>query len=59
MQRLSHIGSDHFPVYVVLQTDQIFEQQQEELEKTAEDEQEAQDAIREGIEKAEREEKLS
>ena len=59
MQRLSHIGSDHFPVYVVLQTDRIFEQQQEELEKTAEDEQEAQDAIREGIEKAEREEKLS
>jgi len=59
MQRLSHIGSDHFPVYVVLQTDQIFEQQQEELEKTAEDEQEAQEAIQEGIEKAEREGKLS
>lgn len=59
MQRLSHIGSDHFPVYVVLQTDRIFEQQQEELEKTAEDEQEAQEAIQEGIEKAEREEKLS
>ena len=57
MQRLSHIGSDHFPVYVVLQTDRIFEQQQEELEKTTEDEEEAQDTIQEGIEKAEREEK--
>lgn len=57
MKRLSHIGSDHFPIYVVLQTDRLFEQQQESLEQTAEDEQEAQDAIQEGIEKAEEEEK--
>jgi endonuclease/exonuclease/phosphatase (EEP) superfamily protein YafD len=41
MKRLSHIGSDHFPIYVVLQTGRIFEQQQEELEQSAEDEQEA------------------
>jgi hypothetical protein len=38
MKRLSHIGSDHFPIYVVLQTGRIFEQQQEELEQSAEDE---------------------
>lgn len=57
MQRLPHVGSDHFPVFVVLQTGREFEQVQQELEQTAEDEQEAQEAIQEGIEKAEREEK--
>ncbi|RZF53085.1 endonuclease [Acinetobacter halotolerans] len=56
MKRLSHIGSDHFPVYVVLQTGRIFEQQQE-LEQTKADEEEAQQAIQDGIEKAEQEEK--
>ena len=45
MERLPHIGSDHFPVYVVLQTGRVFEQIQEELEQTEEDEQEAQDEI--------------
>ena len=55
MQRLAHIGSDHFPVYVVLQTGRVFEQIQEELEQTEADEQEAQEAIEDGIEKAERE----
>ena len=55
MQRLAHIGSDHFPVYVVLQTGRVFEQLQEELEQTEADEQEAQEAIEDGIEKAERE----
>ena len=55
MKRLSHIGSDHFPIYVVLQTGRIFEQQQQELEQTADDEQEA---IQDGIEKAEKEEKI-
>lgn len=58
MERLPHMGSDHFPIYVVLQTDRIFEQIQEELEQTAEDEQQALEAIEEGIEKAEREEKV-
>lgn len=58
MKRLPHIGSDHFPVYVVLQTGRIFEQIQQELEQTEADEQEAQEAIQEGIEKAEREEKI-
>lgn len=58
MERLPHMGSDHFPVYVVLQTGRIFEQVQQELEQTDEDEQEAQEAIQEGIEKAEREEKI-
>ncbi|ESK55513.1 endonuclease/exonuclease/phosphatase family protein [Acinetobacter tjernbergiae] len=57
MKRLSHIGSDHFPIYVVLQTGRIFEQQQEELEQTVDDEQEAEQAIQEGIKKAEQEEK--
>ncbi|GAA5180489.1 endonuclease/exonuclease/phosphatase family protein [Acinetobacter kookii] len=57
MKRLSHIGSDHFPVYVVLQTGRIFEQLQEELEQTDADEREAHETIKEGIEKAEKEEK--
>jgi hypothetical protein len=57
MQRLSHIGSDHFPVYLVLQTGRIFDHLQEELEQTDQDEQEAHEAIQEGIEKAEKEEK--
>ncbi len=58
MQRLPHIGSDHFPVYVVLQTGRIFEHIQEELEQTQDDEEEAQSAIEEGIAKAEKEEKV-
>jgi len=58
MKRLPHIGSDHFPVYVVLQTGRVFEQVQAELEQTDADEQEAQEAIQEGIQKAEKEEKL-
>lgn len=58
MQRLPHIGSDHFPVYVVLQTGRIFEHIQEELEQTQDDEEEAQRAIQEGIAKAEAEEKV-
>lgn len=58
MKRLPHMGSDHFPVYVVLQTGRVFEQIQQELEQTEADEEEAQEAIQEGIEKAEREEKM-
>ena len=58
MKRLPHMGSDHFPVYVVLQTGRVFEHIQEELEQTEPDEEEAQEAIQEGIEKAEREEKI-
>ena len=58
MERLPHVGSDHFPVYVVLQTGRIFEQVQDKLEQTDADEQEAQEAIQEGIQKAEKEEKL-
>lgn len=58
MERLPHVGSDHFPVFLVLQTGRIFEDIQEELEQTDEDEQEAQKAIEEGIQKAEKEEKI-
>ena len=58
MKRLSHIGSDHFPIYVVLQTGRVFEQKQQELEQTESDEDEAQQAIQEGIAKAEQEEKV-
>ena len=58
MKRLPHIGSDHFPIYVVLQTGRIFEQKQQELEQTESDEDEAQQAIQEGIAKAEQEEKV-
>lgn len=58
MKRLSHIGSDHFPIYVVLQTGRGFEQQQQSLDETPSDAEEAEDAIQEGIEKAEKEEKM-
>lgn len=58
MERLPHVGSDHFPVFLVLQTGRVFEHIQEELEQTDEDEQEAQKAIEEGIQKAEKEEKV-
>ena len=58
MKRLPNIGSDHFPIYVVLQTGRIFEQIQDELEQTESDEEKAQEAIQEGIEKAEVEEKI-
>lgn len=57
MQRLAHMGSDHFPVHVILQTGRVFEQVQQSLEQTEADEQEAQEAIQEGIEKAKQEEK--
>ncbi len=58
MERLPHVGSDHFPVFLVLQTGRVFEHIQEELEQTDKDEQEAQKAIEEGIQKAEKEEKI-
>ena len=58
MKRLPHIGSDHFPIYVVLQTGRIFEQKQQELEQTESDEDEAQQAIQEGIAKADQEGKV-
>lgn len=48
MKRLAHMGSDHFPVYVVLQSGRIFEQIQEELTQSQSDEQEAKEAIAEG-----------
>ncbi len=57
MQRLSHVGSDHFPVYIVLQSGRVFEQSQQELEQSAADEQEAQEAIEQGVAKAEQGEK--
>lgn len=57
MERLKHVGSDHFPVYLVLQIGRVFEHHQEALEETDQDDQEAKEAIQEGIEKAEKEEK--
>ncbi|MCH4247991.1 MAG: endonuclease/exonuclease/phosphatase family protein [Acinetobacter populi] len=54
MQRLPHMGSDHFPVYTVLQTGRKFEALQQELEQTESDEQEAQDKIKQGVEKSEK-----
>lgn len=51
MQRLPHMGSDHFPVLTILQYDGVMaELQQPEPEATAQDEQEAAEKIAEGIE---------
>ena len=58
MQRLPYIGSDHFPIYVVLQSGRVFDQVQEELEQSPADEQEAQQAIQDGIEQAQQQEKI-
>ncbi len=58
MQRLPYIGSDHFPIYVVLQSGRVFDQVQEELQQSAADEQEAQQAIQDGIEQAQQQEKM-
>ncbi|KAA8733245.1 endonuclease [Acinetobacter qingfengensis] len=55
MLRLSHIGSDHFPVYTVLQTGRQFDAIQEELDETASDQQEADKKIQQGFEKAQQE----
>lgn len=55
MQRLPHIGSDHFPVFTVLQYDGVMaEMQQPEPEATRQDKQEAQEKIAEGMQKAEK-----
>lgn len=57
MQRLPHIGSDHFPVFTVLQYDgAIAENEQPAVESSPADEQEAQEKIQNGIEKAEKNE---
>ena len=58
MQRLPYIGSDHFPIYVVLQSGRVFDQVQEELQQSTADEQEAQQAIQDGIEQAQQQEKM-
>ena len=58
MKRLPNIGSDHFPIYVVLQSGGVFDQVQEELEQSPADEQEAQQAIQDGIEQAQQQEKI-
>ncbi len=52
MERLPHVGSDHFPVYTVLQTGRQYEAVQQELEETGADQQQAQEKIQQGIEKS-------
>jgi endonuclease/exonuclease/phosphatase (EEP) superfamily protein YafD len=55
MQRLSDIGSDHFPVYTVLQLAQHQRAQQPAVAETQSDQQLAADKIQNGIDKAEQE----
>lgn len=57
MQRLTHIGSDHFPVYSVLQFDGVFEILHDEIEQEIGDKQLAQQKIEQGFEHIEQEEK--
>ena len=52
MRRLSHVGSDHFPVLTRLQYTPQNESEQPALQADAEDEQEATDKIDEGVKKA-------
>ncbi len=53
MRRLSHVGSDHFPVLTRLQYTPQNEDKQPALQADADDEQEATDKIDDGVEKAE------
>lgn len=55
IQRLSHIGSDHFPVYTVLQFDGLFEIVHEQPEQHENDIEIVEQKIEQGIEKAEQE----
>jgi endonuclease/exonuclease/phosphatase (EEP) superfamily protein YafD len=52
MQRMPHIGSDHFPVLTKLHFNPALDAIQNELESTAADDQEAAENIAEGIEQA-------
>lgn len=54
MQRLPHVGSDHFPVLTRLQYTPSIKDQQEPLEVDADDHAEAAEKIEEGVEKAEK-----
>lgn len=55
MKRLPHIGSDHFPVYTVLQYDGNFEEYHDEPIKKTGDTQLASQKIQEGLQKAKEE----
>ncbi|MCB5184771.1 endonuclease/exonuclease/phosphatase family protein [Methylobacillus gramineus] len=52
MQRVAHIGSDHFPVFTHLQLSRTLEYVQAPEDASSEDEAEAEEKIEEGIEKA-------
>ncbi len=52
MERVPHIGSDHFPVYTELHFDPVLEAVQEAPEATADDRAEAEERIEEGEEQA-------
>ena len=54
MQRLPHVGSDHFPVLTKLQYTPAVQHKQPSLDADVEDEQEAQEKIKEGIEKSDK-----
>lgn len=54
MERLPHIGSDHFPVLTTLQYTPQAEEEQPALEATSEDFEEAEEKIQEGIKEAEK-----
>jgi endonuclease/exonuclease/phosphatase (EEP) superfamily protein YafD len=55
MHRLPNMGSDHFPVFTVLQCDKEYVAEQPALEADAADEEEAQEKIEKGILKAQTE----
>lgn len=54
MQRLPHVGSDHFPVLTRLQYMPSIETEQQPLEVDSSDYEEASDKIKEGVQKAEK-----
>lgn len=52
MYRLPSIGSDHFPVFTVLQAGEQFDRVQQEVQETISDQQEAREKIKQGIDKS-------
>lgn len=53
LQRLGHVGSDHFPILIDLQLQPVLKQEQEPLEEKASDEEEAEEKLQRAVESEE------
>ncbi|GAB5513398.1 endonuclease/exonuclease/phosphatase family protein [Rhodopirellula baltica] len=53
LQRLGHVGSDHFPILIDLQLQPVLKQEQEPLDEKASDEEEAEEKLQRAVESEE------